>query len=154
MTMSRFLLAPCLAVLATPAFAEPVMVDFTAKSANSSVAFMTSDADGVFELKSLWDPIDAGGGPMAGLQGPCFGTARMTGGKMTGDGYCAYKDPEGNTAFVHWWMDNTASPAGAWALAGGTGRWATANGGGLWSDSPGESEAISLTHITGMVDVK
>jgi hypothetical protein len=74
--------------------------------------------------------------------------------KMTGDGYCAYKDPEGNTVFVHWWMDNAVSPAGAWALAGGTGKWATATGGGLWSDSPGESEAVSLTHITGMVDVK
>lgn len=128
------------------------MVDFTARSANSSASFMTSDADGIFELRSTWEPIE--GGPMAGLKGPCFGTARLTGGKMTGDGYCAYKDPEGNSAFVHWWMDNSASPAGAWALAGGTGKWATATGGGLWSDSPGATEGVSLTHITGMVDVK
>ena len=91
---------------------------------------------------------------MAGLQGPCFGTARMTGGMMSGDGYCAYKDLDGNTAFVRWWMDNSASPAGAWVLAGGTGKWATATGGGLWSDNPGEGEDVTLTHITGMVDVK
>jgi hypothetical protein len=153
MTKYSFLLASVIAVLATPSLADPVMVDFTAKSANSSNAFMTSETDGIFELRSVWDPIDAGG-PMAGLQGPCFGTARMTGGMMTGDGYCAYKGPEGDTALVHWWMDNVATPAGAWALVGGTGKWATATGGGLWSDSPGESEGTSFTHITGTVDLK
>jgi hypothetical protein len=51
-------------------------------------------------------------------------------------------------------MDNSPSPAGTWTFAGGTGKWATATGGGLWSDSPGDSEGVSLTHITGMVDVK
>lgn len=90
---------------------------------------------------------------MAGLSGPCFGSGRVARGKMTGDGYCAFKDTEGNTALVHWWLDNSASLAGVWALAGGTGKWATATGGGTWSDTPGEGENVVMTHITGMIDM-
>ena len=154
MTKYQYLLASAMAVLASPSLAEPVMIHFIARSVNATEVFMTGDADGIIDLKSTWDPIDAAGGPLAGLHGPCFGTARISGGLMTGDGYCAYKDAEGNTAIVHWWMDNTADFAGAWTLAGGTGPWASASGGGLWADTPGESPDVGMTHITGMVSMQ
>ncbi len=150
----QVLLASVLAVLTTPALAEPAMVDFVATSVNSTGVFMTGDAAGIFNLQSMWDPVGAGGGPMAGAQGPCFGLARMTGGLFAGDGYCALKDADGQSVLVRWWMENTPSPAGAWTMAGGTGKWATATGGGLWADSPGEGENMSQTHVTGIVDVK
>jgi hypothetical protein len=153
MKRHQVFLASVLAVVATPALAAPMAVDFVATSVNATTPFMTGDADGIFNLQSTWDPIDAAG-PMAGLQGPCFGAARMTGGLFTGNGYCAFKDSDGETAIVHWWMENAPGPAGVWAIVGGTGKWATATGGGLFADSPGEGEGMTKTHITGMVDVK
>ncbi|MCP4381646.1 MAG: hypothetical protein GY798_09570 [Hyphomicrobiales bacterium] len=63
--------------------AEPEMVDFIAKSTESSDAFMTGEADGIIALKGKWDPIEAKGGVMAGLHGPCFGTARMSAGMIS-----------------------------------------------------------------------
>ncbi|MCB1501265.1 MAG: hypothetical protein KDK07_16025 [Bauldia sp.] len=154
--MIRCMLVAASAVvcLATPSLAAPVAVDFTARSTNSGSMYMTGEADGLFHSNSAWDAVGEEGGAMAGLSGPCFGSGRVSGGKMSGDGYCAFKDAEGNMALVHWWLDNSAALGGVWSLAGGTGKWATATGGGTWSDSPGDGENIMMTHIIGVVDMK
>jgi hypothetical protein len=152
--MTARLLALAVAALAlpVPAGAEPAMIDFIAHTTDSSQMFMTGQADGIMELGSVWDRIGAEGGPLAGLKGPCFGTARMSGGMISGEGYCAYTDDGGDTFFVRWWMENAAAPNGAWVAAGGTGKWATATGGGVFEDMPGETEGTGKSHITGMID--
>ena len=153
MKINRVFTALVASFLATPALAAPVAVDFVGKSTSAGGTFMTGDADGILNLQSMWEPVE-GDGAMAGLHGPCFGAARMAGGVIAGNGYCAFKDAMDQTVLIHWWMENAKSPAGVWAIVGGTGKWATASGGGLFVDMPGEDDAMNQIHITGMVDVK
>jgi hypothetical protein len=132
--------------------ADPVPVDFLVSSRDSSQMFMTGEADGIMQMSSTWDAIGEDGGPLAGLKGPCFGSARLAAGRISGDGYCAYTDADNNTFLVRWWMEDAAMPMGAWAAAGGTGKWAKATGGGTFEDVPGEAAGTSKSHISGSID--
>ncbi len=140
------------AMLGTAAQAEPIMLDFVGKTVQSTTPYMTGEADGVFHLVSKWMPLEAPGTPLDGATGECFGAAAMVAGKMTGDGYCVYRDAGGDSITLRWWMANAAAPRGYWQFTGGTGMWAGAVGGGQWVDTPGEAENTGLSHVTGSVE--
>jgi len=146
--------ATAIFLAAGAAGADPVAVDFTAVSKSASAAYMTDKTNGVLSLTGTWEPVAAPGSPFDGISGDCFGSARMIAGRMTGDGYCGYKDKDGETLLIRWWLENTAAPVGSWLVAGGTGKWATASGGGAFADSEPDANGVSKSHIVGTVDLK
>ena len=82
-----------------------------------------------------------------------FGAVRVAAGRSTGGGYCAYTDKGGETAIVHWTIEN-ADGFGTWSIAGGTGMWATAQGGGTWTTVSLEADGSGKTHVIGVLDLK
>lgn len=147
--------ATALMVISGTALAkDPIAIDFTAHTTNKTKAFMSGEADGIMSVASTWDPVEDPGGALNGIKGDCFGTARMAAGRMIGDGYCAYTDPEGQTLFIRWYVHDATAPFGTWQFAGGTGKWAGAVGGGLFADTPTQQKDVILSHITGTVEFK
>ena len=155
MTIRMAIAATALAMLCSAASAkDPIAIDVTARTADKTIAFMSGEADGIMSIASTWDPVENPGGSLHGIKGDCFGTARMAAGRMIGDGYCAYVDPEGQKLFVRWYIHDATSPVGTWQFAGGTGKWAGAVGGGLFADTPTDQKGVTLSHVTGTVEFK
>jgi hypothetical protein len=73
--------------------------------------------------------------PLNGASGPCFGKAEIQGGAAEGDGYCLWRDPEGELAVSRWTvtgMTDAGDLTGDWENVGGSGKWTEATGGGEW----------------------
>jgi hypothetical protein len=134
--------------------ADPIAIDFTTSVTDATKPFMTGEADGVMALVNAWPGVEDPGGPLDGIKGECFGAGKMVAGRMTGDGYCAYTDPEGQTLFVRWYLDDSPAVAGPWQFAGGTGKWATATGGGTYVNTEPDASGIVTSHVTGTVEFR
>jgi len=72
--------------------------------------------------------------PFNGVKGPCFGAMELDHGKLSGSGYCTYKDPEGAAVIIRWTAKKATEKgtAGDWQLVGGSGKWAHGSGGGTY----------------------
>jgi hypothetical protein len=72
--------------------------------------------------------------PFNGVRGPCFGAMELDHGKLSGSGYCTYKDPEDATVIIRWTANRATAQgtAGEWKLVGGSGKWAKGSGGGTY----------------------
>jgi hypothetical protein len=90
--------------------------------------------------------------PLQGAGGPCFGKAEFRGGAAEGDGYCLWRDPEGDLAISRWTatgMTEAGVITGSWETIGGSGKWAGASGAGAWERSQAEPRGPVELRFTG-----
>ncbi len=95
--------------------------------------------------------------PTNGATGSCSGTMLLSMGKLSGGGYCTYKDGDGDTSIVSFTatgLNDKGGNSGRWMMVGGTGKYLGATGGGEYSAIPNEDRTESQNTITGEIRLK
>jgi hypothetical protein len=90
--------------------------------------------------------------PLHGAAGPCFGKAEIRGAAAEGDGYCLWRDPDGELAVSRWTVTGLTEGGdltGEWENVGGSGKWAQATGGGDWQLHQEEPDGPVELRFTG-----
>ncbi len=139
---------------AAPAFAETVDATGTGYGKSNNTIMPVSQSLMIIQASTDYERFDtAEGNPMAGFNGPCFGSIMVNSGAVTGGGSCYYTDADGEVAIVRWNADGMSADGrtqGSWSVIGGTGKWLGASGGGRFD--AGENEATGYTNnVTGEI---
>ena len=109
-----------------------------------------SDNQGTISTKNSANPIN-------GATGSCSGTMLLSMGKLSGGGYCTYKDADGDTSIVSFTasgLNDKGGNSGRWMMVGGTGKYLGATGGGDYSAIPNEDRTESVNAISGEIRLK
>lgn len=153
-------LAPSLLLLlltALPAAAANLIVDGVASGTDRFVVHpvaqgLTSivgsaDVEG-FAPKTVGNPFDK-------MQGTCFGAMELKANRLSGGGYCTFKDAMGEALALRWTAlaPVTRGYRGSWSVLGGTGPWATAKGSGTFVYLMNPETRRATTGITGGVQL-
>ena len=93
------------------------------------------------------------GNPFAGLTGTCFGAMELKANRLSGGGYCTFKDALGEAVALRWTAlaPVTRGYRGRWDVLGGSGPWAGATGTGTFVALTNPETRGATTGVTGAV---
>ena len=77
--------------------------------------------------------------PHYGAAGSSYGTIEIRDGAVSGGGYAAYTDTDGDEYIVAWEpseLTEAGQTAGTWEFVSGTGKWDGTTGSGTWQGQP------------------